>query len=146
MGPIHEGLELGLGESLLIRAVAASSGRAIASVKADVERLGDLGSVISASQRSQRSMKEPTPLSIQQVYTRCREIAAMTGPQSTTRKTDRVQSLLVNCTGNESKFLIRSLEGKLRIGLAEQSLLIGLAQAASTFATRTSDMTWRDMA
>lgn len=46
MGPIFEGLELGLGESLLIRAVASSSGKSVASIKADVSRLGDLGKVM----------------------------------------------------------------------------------------------------
>ena len=46
MGPVFEGLELGLGESILIRAVASSSGKSVASIKAEVARFGDLGKVM----------------------------------------------------------------------------------------------------
>lgn len=46
VGPIHEGLELGLGESLLLKAVASASGKSLATVKMEVGKLGDLGKVV----------------------------------------------------------------------------------------------------
>jgi ATP-dependent DNA ligase len=57
------------------------------------------------------------------VFQQLLDVANMQGGTAMTRKTDKVQSLLVACKFSEARFLIRSLTGKLRVGLAELSLL-----------------------
>ena len=45
IAPDYEGLELGIGESLLVKAIAESSGRSVQQVKHDLEKTGDLGDI-----------------------------------------------------------------------------------------------------
>lgn len=44
-------------------------------------------------------------------------------------KVDKIKSLLVRAKGCESKFIIRGLQGKLRIGVSESTVLTSLAHA-----------------
>jgi DNA ligase-1 len=54
---------------------------------------------------------------------------AILSHQSQAKKVGIVQKLLTGCVGTETRFIIRSLEGKLRIGLAEKTLVTALAHA-----------------
>lgn len=52
--------------------------------------------------------------------------------QSQNQKVGNINKLLAACQGFEAKFCIRSLEGKLRIGLAEKTVLVSLAHSIRT--------------
>ena len=45
LSPDYIGIELGIGESLLIKAIGESTGRGLATIKADLKKEGDLGLV-----------------------------------------------------------------------------------------------------
>lgn len=49
--PDYMGIELGIGESLIIKAIAESTGRATTKIKEDLRKEGDLGKVAMASIR-----------------------------------------------------------------------------------------------
>jgi len=133
LSPTYEGLELGLGETLLIKTIATSTGRTSARIKKEIEELGDIGLVAQNSRSNQTTMMKPKRLTVDRVFRTLKEVATASGQNATGRKIEKVTTLFVACVGSEAKFLFRLLEGKLRIGLAEQTLLAALAQACAEY-------------
>lgn len=129
VGPAHEGLELGLGDATLIKALAEATGKKEATIKSDYDTIGDLGRVATAARATQRTMFAPPPLTIAGVFKAFHDIASSEGAKSQERKKGMIVKLLVGAKQNEAGFVMRALQGKLRIGLAEQTVLVALAHA-----------------
>ncbi|OWM68931.1 hypothetical protein CDL15_Pgr025118 [Punica granatum] len=70
IAPAHEGLELGIGDASIIKALAKACGR--------TEELGDLGLVAKASRSSQSTMRKPDLLTVAKVFDTFRLIAKST--------------------------------------------------------------------
>lgn len=144
LAPDYAGIELGIGESLIMKAIGESTGRSLQIIKQDQKEIGDLGLVAVKSRSTQPTMFKPKPLSVRGVHQGLMGIATVSGNGAQQRKVDLIKKLLSaadpNATGkvditkdkggpSEAKFLIRFLEGKLRLGLAERTVIVSLAQA-----------------
>ncbi len=134
VAPAYECVELGIGDAILIKAIGEANGSNANIIKQKYEADGDLGTVAMNAKGKQRTLgfgRKPQPLSAREVLEVYRKIANITGSQSQKTKVDMIKGLLVRATqkGNESKYIIRGLQGKLRIGLAQSTVLISLAHA-----------------
>ncbi|CAE6425861.1 unnamed protein product [Rhizoctonia solani] len=131
LAPDYTGIELGIGESLLIKAIGESTGRKIDAIKDELKKEGDLGLVAMNSRAMQKTLLKPKPLTLPFVFKSLLEIAKSTGHASQNKKIGIITKLLAACLPDhaEAKYIIRSLEGKLRIRLAERTVLVALAQA-----------------
>ena len=56
LAPAWEGIELGVGEFQLMKAIANTTGRSAAQIKAEFVKVGDMGKVAESSKSSQRTM------------------------------------------------------------------------------------------
>ena len=56
IAPAYEGKELGIGDMVLMKAIAQTTGRSLQHIKADVGKKGDLGIVAETSRGTQRIM------------------------------------------------------------------------------------------
>ncbi|KZT65169.1 DNA ligase I [Daedalea quercina L-15889] len=127
--PDYVGVELGIGESLLIKAIGESTGRSLAVIKSELKKEGDLGLVAKNSKNSQKTLFKPKPLTVPFVFRSLKEIAMSSGHSSQNKKVSIITKLLAACQDQEAKYIVRSLEGKLRIGNAERTVLVALAHA-----------------
>ncbi|KFY27090.1 hypothetical protein V493_03701 [Pseudogymnoascus sp. VKM F-4281 (FW-2241)] len=139
----YAGVELGIGESLIMKAIGEATGRSLAVIKQDQKEIGDLGLVAVKSRSNQPTMYKPKPLTVRGIHKSLLDIAVMQGNGAQGRKVDGIKKLLsaadsrrgkvdlsVDKGGpSEAKFIVRFLEGKLRLGLAEKTVLVSLAQA-----------------
>eukprot|EP00514_Thraustochytrium_sp_LLF1b_P007215 CAMPEP_0184536894 /NCGR_PEP_ID=MMETSP0198_2-20121128/16706_1 /TAXON_ID=1112570 /ORGANISM="Thraustochytrium sp., Strain LLF1b" /LENGTH=750 /DNA_ID=CAMNT_0026930113 /DNA_START=103 /DNA_END=2355 /DNA_ORIENTATION=- len=132
VAPAHHGVEVGIGDSVLTKAIMNVSGKTKRGVQDMYEELGDLGTVAQICKTQQKTLfgRKAKPLSIQDVFGKVKEIAGLSGQD---HKQKLVEKLLVSSTGPEVKYVVRLLQGKLRIGLAEQTVLIALAHALCDF-------------
>jgi DNA ligase-1 len=145
LAPDYAGIELGIGESLIMKAIGETTGRSLPIIKADQKEIGDLGLVAIKSRSTQPTMFKPKPLTVRGVHQGLMDIATVAGNGAQGRKVSGIKKLLsasdselvgkIDITKDkggpsEAKYLVRFLEGKLRLGLAERTVLVSLAQAA----------------
>src|SRR6266567_5819962 len=125
LAPFFEPIEIGLGERLLISAIAG----AYSVPKEEVTKLnrqaGDLG---VTAQRLAPATHRKSP-SVIEVHQRLLKIAAAGGAGSQLEKLDGFTSLLSDLDSTSAKHLVRITLGKMRLGIGDPTVLDALSFA-----------------
>lgn len=95
-----------------------------------MEELGDLGKVAEklTKEKKQMTLAEET-LTVEKVFRNLQRLPEITGEGSVDRKISTVSKLLTAASPVEAKFVIRTVLGDLRIGVAEGRLRDAIAEA-----------------
>ncbi len=123
--PDFAGIEIGLAEKLVARAVAMATATSLEDVHQLLRRTGDLGT--TAEQLHQR--RRGRPLTVDDVHRTLERIAQTSGAGAQARKLDLLAGLLKRASSEEAKYLVRTVAGKLRLGVGDMTVLDALAQA-----------------
>ncbi|MDH5267582.1 MAG: ATP-dependent DNA ligase [Candidatus Bathyarchaeota archaeon] len=128
--PDFVGVEIGIAEKLAIRAVAKATGYSEKEIEENVEKTGDLGETTEKflEKKTQRTFFQE-PLTVHRVYANLDKMAKAEGPGSTELKISLLAGLLANATPKEGKYVIRTVTGSLRLGIADMTVLDALAVA-----------------
>ncbi|GMK59058.1 hypothetical protein CspeluHIS016_0700730 [Cutaneotrichosporon spelunceum] len=133
--PAYIPCELGVGSMILSRAMKEVSGLQSRDLKRLWNVYGDPGDVAYEAKVQMRTLVEPAPLVVHDVYKRLLKMADIRGSQSGKLKGDVVRKLMVQARGEEVRYLVRTLIGNLRIGAVRLTLLTAVARAAALRAT-----------
>jgi DNA ligase-1 len=123
-------LEIGVAERLAIKALARASGRRESEIEEDLKKSGDIG---ETSQKFLAEKRQVTffqqPLKVQRVYETFDKMARASGSGAIDAKISLLAGLLADATPKEAKYIMRTVTGNLRLGIADMTVLDALAIA-----------------
>jgi DNA ligase-1 len=125
LAPFFAPVEIGLGERLLISAMAMAYRTPKDEISTTYRQLGDLG--VTAQGLAAATEHQPPP--VVEVHRRLSEIAATSGEGSLQRKLDLFASLLGDMDPISAKHLVRITTGKMRLGIGDPTVLDALSFA-----------------
>ncbi|MFL6479891.1 MAG: ATP-dependent DNA ligase [Nitrososphaera sp.] len=128
--PDYEGIEMGVAEKMVIRAIASSSGKDVSEIVQVYQKTGDLG---EATREAMKSKSQSTlfsePMTVERVYSIFDKVAHTTGAGSQEIKLRLISSLLNDAMAAEGCYIIKFVMGQLRLGIADYTVLDALAIA-----------------
>jgi len=128
--PDFTGIEIGVAERLAVKALARVSGRKESEVEEVLNRTGDIGEaaqVFTANRKQQSFFRRD--LSVEKVYETLDKMAQTSGSGAVDLKLSLLAGLLADATPKEAKYLMRTVTGSLRLGIADMTVLDALAIA-----------------
>ena len=128
--PDHEGIEMGIAEKIVIRALSKSSGISITKIEHEYKKAGDFGQVASKilEQKTQTTFITED-ITVERVYDTLFKIAELKGARSQDMKMKYVSSLLNDATPIEAGFITKIITSNLRLGIADYTILDALSIA-----------------
>ncbi|KAF5380402.1 hypothetical protein D9615_004605 [Tricholomella constricta] len=129
LAPPYSSVELGLGPSIISRSIQRMSGLTAPALKRLHNSTGDMGDVAFAAKSNLRTLLPHPPLLVNFVYSSLLRIAGCRGQGTSKEKEKIVEKLLLAATGEEVRFLTRTLSQNLRVGAVRTSILSALSRA-----------------
>jgi len=128
--PDYLGIEIGIAEKLAIKTLAIVTGVKESRIAEEYRRRGDLGDAAESllAGKTQVGLKNER-LTVEEVYAVLDRIAKSSGPGSVESKVRQLTSLISKSSPIEAKYVTRTAVGRLRLGVADMTLLDALAHA-----------------
>jgi DNA ligase-1 len=128
--PDFMGVEIGVAERLAVKALARASGAEESAIEDDLKRSGDIG---ESGRKFLGTKKQVTffqqSLTVQRVYDTMDKMAKASGSGAVNQKLGLLAGLLSDASPREAKYILRTVTGNLRLGIADMTVLDALAIA-----------------
>jgi DNA ligase-1 len=128
--PDYEGVEMGVAEKMVLKAIASSSGKDVSEIGRIYQKTGDLGeATLEVMKSKSQSTLFSEPMTVERVYSTFDKVARTTGAGSQEIKLRLISSLLNDAMATEGCYIIKFVMGQLRLGIADYTVLDALAIA-----------------
>ncbi len=128
--PDYLGVEVGIAEKLAIKCISSVAGTTEQKVVNEYKAKGDLGTATEDILRKKNQVAlQKEQLTVEDVYAGLDRIARSSGSGSIEAKIRQLTGLLSKASPTEAKYLIRTALGRLRLGVADMTILDALSQA-----------------
>ncbi len=124
LGPIYENKEFGMAGKMVVRSVALAFGVLPEEVEKKYKELGDLGETTTYFEKRDKGKN----LNLYEVFQNLKEIAFFEGVGSQDLKINKLAEIISTVTPLESKFVVRVVMGKLRLGFSEKTIFDALSK------------------
>lgn len=130
IAPDYEGIELGMSEKLIAKALTSISSKSEKEISGMMAKSGDIGIVAQEiiSEKVQSTLLKGD-ISVKHVFEALRDIALTSGEGSVTKKLSLYRELILNSTPVEAKYITRIITGKMRLGVSDATIITGLVSA-----------------
>lgn len=118
--PAFDRLEFEMGEALILRAMGAT--------ETQYQKVGDLGELVEQFSNHKFSNSQMT---INQIYEELEKIARDSGSGSQERKVAGLAKLIKDVDNQSAKYIVRMVEGKLRLGFSDKTVIDALSYLES---------------
>ena len=132
-GKIHPdflGFEFGMSDKLIIKSLGKTTSNSHEKIQEYYNKVGDLGEVAKQSiMNNAQTTLTTEQLTVERVYETFEKIANTRGSGSIEMKLSHLSGLLSDASAIEAKYIVRTLNGKLRLGIADYTVLDALSLA-----------------
>ncbi|EPQ27854.1 uncharacterized protein PFL1_04598 [Pseudozyma flocculosa PF-1] len=128
IAPAYDGVELGIGMSIVTKAIKEVTGKSARTLKSLWDKTGDPGDVAYEAKKDVKALVKPSPITVQKLFSTLHAMARLSGSGSATQKLGYVTKLLVASRGEETRFLGRTFISHLRIQAVRTTIATALAR------------------
>lgn len=121
--PNYDAREIGVASRLMLKSLSIATGISVDKIENEWKKHGDLGLVAEALVKTKKQATlHSTKLTVKKVFDNLRKLADLEGEGTVERKTQLIAELLTSAKPVESKYIVKTILGEMRIGVGEGAM------------------------
>src|SRR3990167_1414397 len=128
--PSYDSREIGIAARLMLKSLNVATGISVERIEKEWKKFGDLGKVAEEIVKTKKQATlHSAKLTVKKVFDNIRKLAELEGEGTVDRKTQLIAELLTSAKPVESKYIVKTILGEMRIGVGEGAMRDAIAWA-----------------